>query len=143
MSQRCRMILIALGWAAAASAPAQERAAQVWRCGNSYSHQRCATGGAVDTRDTRSAEQRRQADLQTQRMRELGVQLHQENAAREAERRRQEIAQHRALARERALQAAAVRKAQAAERRHAAQRRKPSAARRVVAPQPAPATPSQ
>ncbi len=128
------------GLAIAASAWAQQPAPPVWRCGNSYSHQPCAAGSAIDVRDARSDAQRRQADLQTQRLHALGAQLHQENTAREAQRRREEAVRQRELARQRALQAAAARKAQAAERRRVVRRHRPSATRRVVIPK---ATPSQ
>lgn len=136
--------LVALACAVAVvSAQAQEPVAPVWRCGNSYSHQPCAAGETVDVRDARSAEQRRQADLQTGRMRALGDTLHRETAAREAQRRSEAIAQQQALSRQWALQSAAARKAQSAQRRRAVRRRKPSVARRVVVPQPAPAAPTR
>ena len=42
-------------------------AQNVYRCGNSYGHQPCADGRAVDVSDPRSAAQKAQADAATQR----------------------------------------------------------------------------
>lgn len=125
---------------------AAQQPVPVWRCGDSYSHQPCESGMPVDVRDARTPEQQRQAQEQAGRIRTFGDALHRENAEREAQRRKEEIARQRALARQQAALLRAERKARAA--RHEAvkprssRRGKSLETRRAVVPRPKEAMPS-
>jgi len=114
---------------AGTAAPAQQ--APVWRCGNAYSHQPCAQGRQIDAQDARTPEQQEQARRQAAQTSAFADALHRENAARDAQRRREELAQQKALAK----QQAALRRA---ERQQAAR----AAPRRVSVPRRAPRPPA-
>ncbi|MGC8507295.1 MAG: hypothetical protein ACP5NM_03365 [Thiomonas sp.] len=100
----CAAFLVATQGGALAAEP------QVWRCGNAYSHQACAHGAAIDTQDGRTAQQQDEAKAQAERTRALADTLHRENAAREAQQRKEELARHRALLKEQAALQRAQRK---------------------------------
>lgn len=111
----------------------------VWRCGNAYSHQPCENGAAVDTQDGLTAEQQGQARAQAEHTRAFADTLHRENAAREAQQRKEEMARQSALLREQAALRRAQKKAQAAQdiaARHKPHQRRSLETRRAVKPLP-------
>jgi len=109
---------------------------QVWRCGNAYSHQPCEQGAAIDTQDSRTAQQQNEAKAQAERTRALADTLHRENAAREAQQRKEELAREKALRKEQAALRRAQRKAHDLHDKPPRQRKnqRPVGTRRVVQP---------
>ena len=79
-----RWLLVGLSAAVCScSALAQDAAATVYRCGNSYQAKPCAGGAAVNAADPRTAEQQQQALQATQRDAKLARQMTAERQAAE------------------------------------------------------------
>lgn len=117
---------------------AESPTAPVWRCGNTYSHQPCASGQTVPTQDARTPEQREQAQVQQQRLNALLDARDQERAAQAAQEQQRAAAVYREQKRLLALQQREAKKAKrAAEKAHAARhkhRLQQIRERRVVIP---------
>ena len=138
-------VLMALGAVSAgaqtAEPSAESPAAPVWRCGNTYSHQPCASGQTVPTQDARTPEQREQAQVQQQRLNALLDARDQERAAQAAQAQQRAAAAQREQKHQRALQQREAKKAKktkrAAEKAHAARHKhrfQQTRERRVVIP---------
>ena len=117
---------------------AESPTAPVWRCGNTYSHQPCASGQTVPTQDARTPEQREQAQVQQQRLNALLDARDQERAAQAAQEQQRAAAAYREQKRLLALQQREAKKAKrVAEKAHAARhkhRLQQTRERRVVIP---------
>lgn len=74
------VVLVALATVSAASG-----AQAVYKCGNSYSQERCADGIAVDPRDQRTGDQKKQADDSMQANEKVVKKLAAERAVNEAQ----------------------------------------------------------
>ncbi|MBN2691140.1 MAG: hypothetical protein JXR43_04685 [Burkholderiaceae bacterium] len=120
-----------------AQSAAQAQSAPVWRCGTTYSHQPCAQGQPLALQDARTPEQQGQARTQAEQTRAFADALHRENAAREAQQRKEEMARQKSFLKEQAALQRAQRKAQASRDKAARQmqnRHRPAQTRRVVKP---------
>ncbi|GEM_PF-1695956 len=138
-------VLMALG-AVSAGAQTAENSAEspatpVWRCGNTYSHQPCASGQTVPTQDARTPEQREQAQAQQKRLKALLDARDQERAAQAAHEQQRAAAAQREQKRLLTLQQREAEKAEkmkrAAEKAHAARHKRrlqQTRERRVVIP---------
>ncbi|MGC9163374.1 MAG: hypothetical protein ACP5F9_07485 [Thiomonas sp.] len=129
------LALYAMRSALAQTAPSQEP--PVWRCGNSYSHQPCAAGKPVDTRDARTPQQREQALEQQRRLDALLAARQAERAAEQARQRRERADALRAQRDALRLQHLAARQAQAAQTERRRHRHPPAARRKAIAAPPA------
>ena len=79
----CLLTLAALGASAPAQAQTDAAAPGIYRCGNSYSDTPCPSARQVDADDSRSDEQRRQAEKASARQARLATALANERQARE------------------------------------------------------------
>lgn len=127
--------LCPMGSAMAQIAPSQEP--PVWRCGNSYSHQPCATGKPVDTQDARTPQQREQALEQQRRLDALLAARQAQRAAEQARQRREQADALRAQRDALRLQRLATRQAQAAQTVRRRHHHLPAARRKAMAAPPA------
>ena len=141
-------LLVALPLGAAAQQADAPKPQQVWRCGNTYSHQPCANGRTVDAQDARTPEQQEQSragQLRLQavldeREREAAAAAEAERKAAEARERAARKQRAAALREERRLEKARLKAAQQAAVRRKLHKRPAHAAsdvRRAVSPPPA------
>ena len=80
----CQLFNVAVCIAIAALS-GTSRAQTVYKCGNSYSQERCAEGVVVDTRDQRTGDQKKQADDSTRSSEKVVKELAAERAVNESQ----------------------------------------------------------
>lgn len=124
MRTRLGPAVLCAALALATQGEALAQSAPIWRCGNAYSHQPCAQGQALDVQDARTTEQQLQAKTQAEQTHAFADSLHRENAEREAQQRREEIARQKTLLSEQAALRRAERKARVAHDKALRQRKK-------------------
>ncbi|WP_449369448.1 hypothetical protein [Thiomonas sp.] len=112
-------VWMALGVVSAKAQTVESPVAPVWRCGNAYSHQPCASGQTIPAQDSRTVEQRVQAQQQQQRLNALLDARERERAVQAAEERQRAASALREQQRLLALQRREARKTRkAAEKAH-------------------------